>query len=186
MPHPDAEYWNQRYRCEGPERAKKEPNRLLLDFAHLLPATGIALDAACGAAVNGLYLARRGLQVIGLDISLTALSLAVAAARQSRLPFSAAVWNLADPYLHANFFDVLLNFRYLSRPALGEYRQALKPGGLIFFETFLAPAPAGSNPIHYLYAGELLQAFAGFEIITNSIRQVADRRLEALVACKNP
>lgn len=184
MPHPDAEYWNQRYQSEGLDRQKKRPNRLLLEYAHLLPAEGLALDAACGVAVNGLFLAQRGLHVIGLDISLAALRLASASARRNRLPFSAAVWNLDLPCLPPEKFDVILNFRYLSRPALAEYRQALKPGGFLLFETFLAPAPPGSNPSHYLETGELIRTFPGFEILANGIHHAADRHLEFLAARK--
>jgi tellurite methyltransferase len=182
MPHPDAEYWNERYLNEGLERQKKRPNRLLLENAHLLPAAGLVLDAACGVGVNGLYLAGRGLHVIGLDISLAALRLATASARQNRLPFSAAVWNLDSPCLPPDHFDAILNFRYLSRPALIEYRQSLKPGGFLLFETFLAPAPPGSNPTHYLEPGELIACYSGFEILAHKVRQELDRRLESLVA----
>jgi hypothetical protein len=34
-------------------------------------------------------------------------------------------------------FDVILNFYYLSRLLWDTYRKALKPGGLLFFETFV-------------------------------------------------
>ena len=44
------------------------------------------------------------------------------------------------------------------------YRQALRPGGLLFFETFVHQE-AGDTPAYLLVPGELHQAFADFEIV---------------------
>ncbi|HEX6306493.1 MAG TPA: class I SAM-dependent methyltransferase, partial [Anaerolineales bacterium] len=97
--HPDAKRWNARYEEEGQERLERPAAKLLRDHAHLLPSHGLALDAASGVAPNGSFLARRGLRVIALDISETALQLALQRAREHRLRLSAAVVDLASLWL---------------------------------------------------------------------------------------
>ena len=57
--------------------------------------------------------------------------------QKETLPISFAVLDLMDPWLPAAHFDVILNFYFLSRPLWETYRKALKPGGLLFFETYL-------------------------------------------------
>ena len=71
MTHLDAQRWNKRYAAEGLVWLERSPRALLLNHEHLLPNSGLALDAAAGVAANGLYLAQQGLHVIALDISET-------------------------------------------------------------------------------------------------------------------
>jgi cyclopropane fatty-acyl-phospholipid synthase-like methyltransferase len=137
----------------------------LLEHAHLLPKGGLALDAASGVSANGLFLARIGLQVIALDISGIALRMAVERARQEKLPFEAAVMDLSDPWLPPAYFDVIVNFRFLERGTFSVYRASLKPGSLLFFESFLKLDLRLPNPEYYLDPGELLSAFQDYEIL---------------------
>lgn len=165
MSHPDAERWNSRYTEEGEDWLERQPRQLLQDYADLLPSRGLALDAAAGVANNGFYLARRGLRVIALDISETALRLAMQRAQLHSLPVYAAVYDLASPWLPPNHFDVIVNFHFLERATFTIYRNALKPNGMIFFETFVNIATGTSHPDYYLNPGELLAAFKDFEIL---------------------
>jgi tellurite methyltransferase len=165
MSHLDAERWNSRYAEEGEEWLERGPRQLLQEHADLLPGQGLALDAAGGVANNGFFLAKRGLRVIALDISETALRLAVQRARAHALPLYAAVYDLASPWLPPNHFDVIVNFRFLERATFAIYRNALKPDGLLFFETFVKATVGTFQPDYYLNPGELLAAFQDFEIL---------------------
>jgi SAM-dependent methyltransferase len=190
MPHPDAERWNKRYEAEGQSWLANSPRRLLLEQAHLLPERGLALDAAAGVAVNGRFLAERGLHVIALDIAEVGLRLARQEAQARSLPLEAAVLDLAHLWLPAGTFDVILNFRFLERSTLPVYHRALKPGGLLFFETFVAAEGSLSHPDYYLQPGELRAACADFVIIHTAHWQTptggthAARTVEQLVARK--
>lgn len=183
---PDAERWDARYAEEGAEWLERSPRPLLLDYAHLLPSSGFALDAASGVANNGAYLARLGLRVIALDISEKGLRLAMRRARKEGLDLSAAVYDLARPWLPANQFDVIVNFRFLERATFPVYRQALKHGGWLFFETFVKTTGDSDRPEYYLNAGELKQAFQDFEIVHWKETKIpgADRATAQLVARK--
>jgi len=165
MSHTDARRWNERYAQEKDRWLEHEPRRLLVEYAHLLPASGLALDAASGVGINSLFVARRGLRVIALDISEIALRLAVRQARSEGLPVSAAVYDLSTPWLPEAVFDVILNFHFLERATLPVFRRALKPGGLLFFETFVKTGGEIEQPDYYLDPGELQAAYRGFEIL---------------------
>lgn len=165
MTHADAARWNQRYAQDGRHWQGRQPRQLLMQFAHLLPEQGMALDAAAGVALHGLFLAKHGLHVIALDISEVGLRLAQESAKRMELALETAVLDLTNPWLPVNTFDVIVNFRFLERATFPMYRQALKPGGLLFFETFVKTDPRDDYPDHYLNPGELRAAFADFSII---------------------
>ena len=165
MNHPDALRWNDRYTLEAEEWLSHSPKRLLMDFIGFIPANGIALDAAGGVVTNGLELAHKGLHVVALDISWTALYLAKQRFKAQGLSLDAAVYDLAHPWLPLNYFDVILNFHFLERATFPVYRCALKPGGLIFFQTFVKHPENLENPDFYREPGELQSAFRGFEFL---------------------
>src|SRR5687768_14452181 len=73
----DAQCWDAKYR--GRDRLfSGAPNGVLVaEVADLAP--GRALDVGCGEGADALWLARRGWQVTGVDISETALRRAAAA-----------------------------------------------------------------------------------------------------------
>ena len=114
---------------------------------------------------SSLFLAESGLHVIALDISLVALRLAKQRAGARSLPLEAVVYNLSNPWLPPETFEVILNFHFLERATFPVFRQALKPGGLLFFETFQKAEDDLLVPEYYLEPGELLAAFVDFDII---------------------
>ena len=189
-PHPDAVKWNGRYQTEGKKWQNGRPRQLLLDYAHKLPQSGLALDAAAGVGVHGLFLAERGWHVVALDISEVGLRLAREVALARDVCLETAVLDLSHPWLPANTFDVILNFRFLERGTFPVYRQALKPGGWLLFETFVRPNRAVKDPDYFLESGELLDAFADFEIVHSTQMIVEGQRsgkmkwVEQLVARK--
>ena len=180
MMNEDARRWNGRYTQNGANWLNNQPARLLTDFAHLLPATGLALDAAAGVAVNGRYLAQRNIHTIALDISEAGLRLAQQSA--NGLPLATAVVDLSQIWLPPNHFDIILNFRFLERATFPLYRQTLKPGGLIFFETY-RHAPT-NHPDYLLQPDELKSQFMGWEQIHWAVFDKGERTVEQLIARK--
>ena len=163
MSHPDALRWDDRYSHEADRYSLRGPRHLVTSHLDLLPRGGLILDAACGTTSTGRYLAARGWRVIALDVSIAALRLARIKVRNEAFPVSFAVMDLSDPWLPDAYFDVILNFYYLSRPLWSTYLRSLKPDGLLFFETFLRET--GTNSAHYLDTQELRLAFKDWEII---------------------
>jgi SAM-dependent methyltransferase len=136
-----------------------------MDYAYLLPETGLALDAACGVGANSHFLAQRGLRVIGMDISQVALRMAVLWGRAHNCQIEAAVYDLSNPWLPSERFDVILNFHFLERGCFPAFHKTLKPGGVIYFETFLKTESCLENPDRYLEPGELRAIFQNYQII---------------------
>jgi len=174
--HPDAARWDGRYLDSSRPWLPREPRQLLVDYAHLLPESGLALDAACGVGANGHFLSQRGLRVIALDISQVALRMAVQWGREHACPLDAAVYDLSAPWLPTDRFDVILNFHFLERECIPVFRKALKPGGLIYFETFLSPESDPESHIRYLEPGELRLIFQDYEIIHYAENLLADKQ----------
>ena len=118
------------------------PSRFLVEQLPRMPK-GTALDVATGRGRNALYLAAQGYDVEGLDRDEQALAEVAAAARQRNLT-NLTVRRLdleADPDqpppLPKERYDVVLCFFYLHRPLFPPLLHALKPGGMLMYETFL-------------------------------------------------
>ncbi len=172
--HPDAQKWNQKFNEEGRAWLRSSPNQFLVAVASYLPTSGLALDVAAGVGTNGLFLAQRGLHVIALDISEVGLRLAKEVAQSQQLRLETAVIDLSSPWLPADYFDVILNFRFLERSIFQFYKRALKPGGWLVFETFRQGQAAVAHPQYYLQPEELRRAFADLKIV--HYRETNDRR----------
>jgi SAM-dependent methyltransferase len=156
--------WNGRYQTDGHYRQQGHPSQLLQDFAHLLPKDGVVLDAASGVGVNSLFVAQQGIPVIALDISEVGLRLLKQKAAKLGVGVETAVFDLTHPHFPPNSVDAILNFRFLERAAFPAYKQALRPGGLLFFETFIHTG-TGDTPSYFLQPGELHHAFSDFELV---------------------
>jgi tellurite methyltransferase len=163
LPHPDALRWDNRYSHETERFALRAPRHLITSHLDVLPPNGLILDAACGTTSTGRYLAARGWRVLAVDVSLAALRLARLKVQKEALPISFAVMDMVDPWLPSAHFDVILNFYFLSRPIIPTYRQSLKPGGLLFFETYLRERH--TNPTRYLESQELRRFFDDWDIL---------------------
>jgi tellurite methyltransferase len=165
MTYPDAQLWDARYLSSKRRHPRRQPYPLLRTYAGQLTPGGLALDVAAGAVGSGLFLAGCGFRVIAMDISEAGLRLGQQRARELSLPLALVVMDLYAPWLPPSGFDVILNFYYLSRPLFESYRRALKPGGWLFFETFVQETDKSCNSAHYLESGELYSAFQDWEIL---------------------
>jgi SAM-dependent methyltransferase len=89
------EFWDERYRSSH-RLWSGEPNlQLVAEVADLPPGT--ALDVGCGEGADAIWLARRGWQVTGADISPVALERAAARGAEAGQPVSGRLtWRHAD------------------------------------------------------------------------------------------
>jgi ubiquinone/menaquinone biosynthesis C-methylase UbiE len=108
-------------------------------FVASLPCGGVVADLGCGPAYDGLRLAGRGLQVVGMDISAGMLGVAseglnghVVQADLRALPIASeyidGIWNVAS-LLHVPDRDTLA--------VLTEFRRVMKPSGSLVLVTAL-------------------------------------------------
>ena len=135
----------------------------------LLPEQGKVLDVAMGTGRNAVYLAQRGYEVDGIDISHEAIEAALALAQKEGVLINAKPADLESGYiLPQNVYDVIICFNYLHRPLTGQIKYALKPGGIVAYETFItdqAQFGRPRNPDHLLKHNELLDMFCDFRCL---------------------
>ncbi len=141
---------------------------VLTDNQHLLPATGTALDYACGLAANGRWLSQQGFQVTAWDASSVAIDKVNHYCQTHNINLQAEVHDLERAPLPETEVDVLVVSFYLHRPTLKQLAQLLKPGGLLFYQTFCGKQRNGrgpGNPSFRLESGELLDVFDDLQVL---------------------
>jgi hypothetical protein len=155
--------WNKRYRIR--EQLNDEPAPLLVQAAETL-APGRALDLACGAGRNAVWLARRGWNVVAIDGS----SVAIDIVREHDASIDARVLDLetgAPLPFDDETFDLVAILFYLHRPLFDEAKRVLKRGGTIV-------CAARTRGRYHALRGELARTFMGYEIVHASDAEVAE------------
>ena len=162
----DRDRWERRYADRG-RHALDPPSEFLRRHESRIPP-GPVLDVAAGDGRNALYLARRGHPVDAIDIAFAALQRVASAARAEGLKLRAVQADLDDFPLPRDHYAAVVNIRYLQRSLFAPLKRAVRPGGLVIFETFLIDqrfVGHPTNPDHLLQHGELAARFSDFEIL---------------------
>jgi tellurite methyltransferase len=158
--------WERKYREAG--SALPEAATVLVENRHLLPAHGRALDLACGLGGNAMLLADAGLDTEGWDYAAPAIQALEAEAARAALPLRGVLRDaVAQPPEPASF-DVVVISRFLERSVCPALMAALRPGGLLFYQTFTRLKVQGlgpRNPQFLLESNELLRLFAGLRVL---------------------
>ncbi|WP_440994947.1 class I SAM-dependent methyltransferase [Arhodomonas sp. SL1] len=158
--------WEARYR--GSERAEPEPAAVLQGNAHLLPTRGVALDLACGLGGNAVFLAGRGLQTLAWDSAQSAIEILARLSRERALPVTAEVRDVVERPPAPGRFDVIVVSRFLERDLAPALITALRPGGLLFYETFTRTRVSDRGPRREAFSladNELLRLFAPLQVV---------------------
>lgn len=166
----------------------KDPAAFLVRQVEKLPK-GKVLDIAVGEGRNAVYLAKRGYQVEGVDISQVGLKKAKKLAAENGVRISTTNADLNKYKIKASSYDVILNFYYLQRNLFPQIKAGLKKGGVVVFETHTTehlknPGASGWEKEFLLQPGELKKAFSDFEILHYSETNDGKNAIASLVAKK--
>ncbi len=171
LPNSEYERWERRFSV--PEYVfGTEPNAFLKSQAAALPKSGAALAVADGEGRNGVWLAERGLDVVSIDWSPTALRKAGALAKRRGVTLHTEQVDLVQWQWPVAQFDVVaaIFIQFLTPAERHQVfigmRDALKPGGLLLIEGYrpeqLKYKTGGPSLVENLYTRALLEAeFAG-------------------------
>lgn len=150
----------------------QEPAKLLIEHINLFPSGGKVLDVAMGRGRNAIYLARNGFQVTGLEIDTEAIQACEDLVRKENLPVEIRqvdLEDLASYEIESSYYDGIICFFYLQRNLIPRLKEALKPGGVIIYETFLIDNHIKfGHPRHKEYCfnhNELLHLFIDYRIL---------------------
>jgi len=200
---PSQAHWDAKYSLAAREAAEA-PAGILAELRPLLP-TGAALDLACGRGRNAIFLAEHGRPVTAVDWSEAALDLLEKRAQTLRLPvrriqriedaqlartgIDLVQADLESAQLGVNRYFLIVCVRYLQRSLFSQICRALRPGGMLLFETYtkaqLDFSDGPRNPAHLLDRGELRRAFP--ELQTIFYRELrAEQGIASLAARKPP
>jgi SAM-dependent methyltransferase len=132
---PSRDRWNRRWAGEERVHASTAPSRFLVaEVADLAPGT--ALDLACGAGRNAVWLAEQGWRVTAVDFSGVALRMARGLAAECRVEVEWIEADVAAWTPPAPGYD-LVCVLYLQLPAterrtaLARAAAAVRPGGTL-------------------------------------------------------
>lgn len=167
----DRSKWNSKYSMRG--EIMPQPPALFLSqcvdmVMEMLPQQPSVLDLAAGEGRNSIFLSNRGCIVDAVDISLEGLQRAKVRAKAQNLGLRSINADLDHFPMPESQYDLILNFFFLKRHLFPSIIKALKPGGLLMFETYTVHHQTLNrerkmNPLFLLEPKELKHAFPMLE-----------------------
>lgn len=158
------------------------PSEWVVRWAHLVKPGGSVLDLACGSGRHSRFFAARGNAVTACDRDAEALAgLEVVngiSTRQADLE-DGSPWPFGDLR-----FDAIVVTNYLHRPLFPAIAQALAPGGVLIYETFILGNERygkPSNPRFLLKRDELLEVFGQVLVVAGYEQGRTNRAKPALI-----
>jgi SAM-dependent methyltransferase len=147
-----------------------------VQWAGLVPAGSSVLDVAAGGGRHARFFTERGHKVSAIDRD---------AALLAELPNVEAVQaNLEDdsPWpLPGRRFGAVVVTNYLHRPLMSTLLDAIEPGGVLIYETFMVGNERfgkPSRPAFLLNDGELLDLVRGkFSVVAYEARMVSEPKM---------
>jgi len=152
-----------------------------------------ALDLACGAGRDSVYMAMKGWEVASVDYLPSALQKASDLAMRCKQSINTILMDLEkfdlqktslenelNKLRHVNeLFGCVIVIRYLHRPNLELLKNLIDIGGFIVYQTFMQGCEKfgrPKNPKFLLQQGELAEIFSDFNILVDEIEYLNDGR----------
>lgn len=140
-----------------------------------------ALDLACGAGRDSVFLARRGWDVTAIDIKEDALARCRSLAESSGCLVTTrqADMETDSNHLVGETYDLILVMRYLHRPFLPQLLNHLNPNGMLCYSTFMVGCEqfgSPKNPNFLLKPNELADTFPQMSHLIDEQHHLADGR----------
>ncbi|MGV0833958.1 class I SAM-dependent methyltransferase [Mycolicibacterium thermoresistibile] len=167
MSEQDRVRWDDRYRSRpAPDPTSVGPPAVFVGFEDQFPTNGHALDLACGPGLTSVWLARRGMDVLGVDISPVAIdqarALAAADGVNDRCRFDVVDLDAGLP--SGPPADVIVCHLFRDHRLDRAITERLAPGGLLAITVLSA---VGAAPGRFRAGpAELTTSFADLQVIT--------------------
>lgn len=165
MSKQDQIKWNQRYAEDSYQ--KNNPVTLVEEWLPRIPV-GKALDVACGAGRNAIFLAQAGYQVDAIDISSEGLSLARQKAASQGLSINWIEHDLDQVFQFDPDYDLIIVLWYVNLALITRLCDCLAAGGYLLCEEHLITDREVTGPasLNYRVApGALRDAVSGVDVL---------------------
>jgi len=152
------------------------PSPWIVQWAGLVAADATVLDVAAGGGRHTRFFAGRGHTVTAIDRDISAL------AAQPNVEIVQADLEDGSPWpLPGRAFGAVVVTNYLHRPLFPALLNALSPGGVLLYETFMEGNERfgrPSNPEFLLKDGELLEIVRGrFSVVAYEARMISEPKM---------
>jgi 2-polyprenyl-3-methyl-5-hydroxy-6-metoxy-1,4-benzoquinol methylase len=162
----DEERWQARYAEQKAATLNRDmPLAIFTPFANHFPTQGRALEIACGRGAASIWLARRGMEVYGVDIAPAAIKLARELALRYQLSDRCQfdVHDLDQGLPPSPQVDLVLCHNFRDPRLYPAMSSRLKPGGMIAIAT-LSEVGSTAGPFR-AEPCELKNAFGELDLI---------------------
>jgi tellurite methyltransferase len=183
--------WNKRYRLREHAASDLEspPTPLLMEAAKAL-TPGKALDLACGAGRNALWLAEKGWDVTAVDGASEAIEILRARAVDRGIEVEAILADLekGEFDIYDSHWDLIADCYYLQRNLFEPAKRGVTPGGILISIVHISEIGQVQSP-HSLRPGELEEFFKGWEILhyhEGMANDMPHRRAVAEIVARRP
>jgi SAM-dependent methyltransferase len=153
--------------------ARGTPLPWIVQWAGLVPPDATVLDVAAGRGRHALYFAERGHKVVAVDRDISRLP-----AHPYIEPFAADLEDGSPRPLPGVRFGAAVVTNYLHRPLMPALIEAIEPGGVLLYQTFMTGNERfgkPSRPEFLLKDGELLELVRGrFSVTAYEARLISE------------
>lgn len=181
--------WDEKYKNTPKLLEDREPSEKLI-LAMTKTNGNRALDIACGAGKNSIYLAKNNFLVDALDISEVALK---SLDNKNLKNITTNLVDLDEYKPTENSYDFIVKTNFLDRTLIPKLANALKKNGVLFIETYMehpSNEKESSNPDYLLKKEELKTFFNDeFEILDynefdNDITELYKMKKQSIIVKK--
>lgn len=161
--------WDMKYSRSSFVYGKAPAKFLAENFSYLTPGSKI-LDMGMGEGRNAVFLAQKGHQVTGVDISSVAVKKAYHLAREFGVKIKGVVASLEKYKIPKGSFDAIICFYYVDRKLVEKMKSWLAPGGILIFEAYTIKEREKKDHLKdpkefYLEEQELIKLFGNMKIL---------------------
>ncbi len=163
--------WDQKY-ARSTFIYGKSPAPFLAENYHYIPFQSSILDMGMGEGRNAVFMAQKGYNVTGVDLSSVAVKKSYLLAQEFGVKIKGVVASLKDYKIPPSSFDAIICFYWVDRSMVDKIKNWLKPGGILIYEAYtirekekLKSRKGILNADHYLKEQELLKLFPGMRVL---------------------